>query len=170
MEGGGLNSEYADGLGSTLGYLNDWEVYLGVEYMLNTENKTQESLRKNKWRGHIIYPIAQTELIRQLREGTGVARSIEHCRTEQVALVIPIGGGGHWRMVHFPENWKETLELKSKKDKLKYELKPEAMTDAFKCRKCGSRSTSYYEVQTRSADEPMTQFITCLDCNNHWKQ
>ena len=70
----------------------------------------------------------------------------------------------------FPENWKEILELKSKKDKLKYELKPEAMTDAFKCRKCGSRSTSYYEVQTRSADEPMTQFITCLNCNNRWKQ
>ena len=41
---------------------------------------------------------------------------------------------------------------------------------AKKCRKCGSRSTSYYEVQTRSADEPMTQFITCLDCNNRWKQ
>ena len=44
------------------------------------------------------------------------------------------------------------------------------MTDAFKCRKCGSRSTSYYEVQTRSADEPMTQFITCLNCGNRWKQ
>jgi len=70
----------------------------------------------------------------------------------------------------FPENWKEILESNSKKDKLKYELKPEAMTDAFKCRKCGSRSTSYYEVQTRSADEPMTQFITCLDCNTRWKQ
>ena len=70
----------------------------------------------------------------------------------------------------FPENWKDILEEKSKKDKLKYELKPEAMTDAFKCRKCGSRSTSYYEVQTRSADEPMTQFITCLDCNTRWKQ
>ena len=69
----------------------------------------------------------------------------------------------------FPENWKEILELKSKKDKLKYELKPEAMTDAFKCRKCGSRSTSYYEVQTRSADEPMTQFITCLNCNARWR-
>ena len=70
----------------------------------------------------------------------------------------------------FPENWKYILEQKTKRDKLKYELKPEAMTDAFKCRKCGSRSTSYYEVQTRSADEPMTQFITCLDCNTRWKQ
>ena len=70
----------------------------------------------------------------------------------------------------FPELWTELLVKLAEKDKLKYELKPEAMTDMFKCRKCGSRSCSYYEFQTRSADEPMTQFITCLDCNNNWKQ
>ncbi len=70
----------------------------------------------------------------------------------------------------FPENWKELIDEKLKKDKLKYELKPEAMTDIFKCHRCGSRSCSYYEVQTRSADEPMTQFINCLDCGNRWKQ
>jgi transcription elongation factor S-II len=70
----------------------------------------------------------------------------------------------------FPENWHELIEDNMKKDKLKYELKPEAMTELFKCRKCQGRSCTYYEVQTRSADEPMTQFITCLDCNNHWKQ
>ena len=70
----------------------------------------------------------------------------------------------------FPENWKELLNEKSKRDELKYKLKPEAMTDQFKCRKCYSRSCSYYEVQTRSADEPMTQFITCLNCKNRWKQ
>ena len=70
----------------------------------------------------------------------------------------------------FPDNWKKLLNAKSKRDKIKYELKPEAMTNLFKCRKCGSRETSYYEVQTRSADEPMTQFITCLKCDNRWKQ
>jgi transcription elongation factor S-II len=70
----------------------------------------------------------------------------------------------------FPDNWKELLNIKSKRDKIKYELKPEAMTNLFKCRKCGSRETSYYEVQTRSADEPMTQFITCLSCTNRWRQ
>ena len=70
----------------------------------------------------------------------------------------------------FPENWKEILDLKMKRDKIKYDLKPEAMTDVFKCRKCGSRSCSYYEIQTRSADEPMTQFINCLDCGNRWRQ
>ena len=70
----------------------------------------------------------------------------------------------------FPENWKDLIDEKMKRDKLKFELKPEAMTDVFKCRKCNSRSCSYYEVQTRSADEPMTQFINCLNCGNRWRQ
>jgi transcription elongation factor S-II len=70
----------------------------------------------------------------------------------------------------YPDNWSELLDKKIKRDKLKYEMKPQAMTDQFKCRKCGSRSCSYYEVQTRSADEPMTQFISCLDCGTRWKQ
>ena len=69
----------------------------------------------------------------------------------------------------FPENWTYLIERKTKIDKIKKEFKPEAMTDQFKCRKCGSRSTSYYEVQTRSADEPMTTFVNCLDCGNRWK-
>lgn len=39
----------------------------------------------------------------------------------------------------------------------------------FQCRKCKSRKTTYYSLQTRSADEPMTNFITCIECNNRWK-
>jgi DNA-directed RNA polymerase subunit M/transcription elongation factor TFIIS len=70
----------------------------------------------------------------------------------------------------FPDNWTDIIDKKYKKDKLKYELKPEAMSTLFKCRKCGSKETSYYEVQTRSADEPMTQFVTCIKCNNKWKE
>jgi hypothetical protein len=27
----------------------------------------------------------------------------------------------------------------------------------------------YYQMQTRSADEPMTTFVSCLNCNNRWK-
>ena len=68
-----------------------------------------------------------------------------------------------------PNNWKKIIDEKMKRDKIKYELKPEAMTDQYKCRKCGSRKCSYYEMQTRSADEPMTQFFTCIDCDNRWK-
>ena len=39
----------------------------------------------------------------------------------------------------------------------------------FKCKKCHSKKTTYYSLQTRSADEPMTNFITCLVCQNRWK-
>jgi transcription elongation factor S-II len=69
----------------------------------------------------------------------------------------------------FPEHWKQLIDEKYRKNKVLYETKKEAMTDQFKCRKCSSRETCYYEMQTRSADEPMTIFITCLNCGNRWK-
>lgn len=39
----------------------------------------------------------------------------------------------------------------------------------FKCGKCRSMKTTYYQMQTRSADEPMTCFVTCMNCNNRWR-
>lgn len=39
----------------------------------------------------------------------------------------------------------------------------------FKCGKCKSKKTTYYQMQTRSADEPMTTYVTCLNCGQHWK-
>ena len=39
----------------------------------------------------------------------------------------------------------------------------------FTCNKCKSKKTTYYQMQTRSADEPMTTFVTCLNCSKRWK-
>lgn len=39
----------------------------------------------------------------------------------------------------------------------------------FKCGRCKSQKTSYYQMQTRSADEPMTVFVSCLSCGKNWK-
>lgn len=39
----------------------------------------------------------------------------------------------------------------------------------FKCKKCKSYKTTYYQLQTRSADEPMTTFVTCINCEFRWK-
>jgi len=41
-------------------------------------------------------------------------------------------------------------------------------SDLFLCSKCKKRNTSIEERQVRSADEPATQFITCLECGNKW--
>ncbi|XP_050385092.1 transcription elongation factor TFIIS [Argentina anserina] len=46
---------------------------------------------------------------------------------------------------------------------------PKATTDQFKCGRCGKRKTTYYQMQTRSADEPMTTYVTCVNCDNRWK-
>ncbi|KAI9549625.1 unmed protein product [Daphnia sinensis] len=42
-------------------------------------------------------------------------------------------------------------------------------TDAFQCYKCKSRKCLYTQVQTRSADEPMTTRVKCLHCGHGWK-
>jgi transcription elongation factor S-II len=39
----------------------------------------------------------------------------------------------------------------------------------FKCHKCRSSKCTFYALQTRSSDEPMTLFVTCLNCGNNWK-
>ena len=51
-----------------------------------------------------------------------------------------------------------------------YEDKQESMTDQFKCARCKQRKCTYYELQTRSADEGMTIFITCIICGHRWRQ
>lgn len=42
-------------------------------------------------------------------------------------------------------------------------------TDLLKCSKCGKRNCTYNQMQTRSADEPMTTFVYCIECGNRWK-
>lgn len=39
----------------------------------------------------------------------------------------------------------------------------------FRCEKCRNYKTTYYQMQTRSADEPMTVFVTCHVCKITWK-
>ena len=37
------------------------------------------------------------------------------------------------------------------------------------CSKCKSKKTYSYQLQTRSSDEPMTNFVTCAECGHKWK-
>jgi hypothetical protein len=65
--------------------------------------------------------------------------------------------------------WSKLIEQKIKRDANKFTTNVQASTDMFTCKKCRSKKCTYYELQTRSADEPATIFVTCLDCGKHWK-
>lgn len=60
----------------------------------------------------------------------------------------------------------EKRELEIEKNKARLDEEYEGI---FKCRKCGSRKTRYHQLQTRSADEPMTTYVNCMNCSNTWK-
>ena len=68
-----------------------------------------------------------------------------------------------------PEKWDELIKAKSKRDLQIFETNIEASTDTYTCRKCKNNKCAYYQMQTRSADEPMTTYVSCLNCGNRWK-
>jgi len=70
----------------------------------------------------------------------------------------------------YPEKWFELKDRLIQREQKILEGNKSRATDQFKCRRCNKRECTYYELQTRSADEPMTIFITCLNCGKEWRQ
>jgi hypothetical protein len=91
--------------------------------------------------------------------------------------------GGPWAKMAFEHKKRDLMLEQAKTKEQNYE-------GQFKCGKCKSTKTTYYQMQTRSADEPMvsslllffmlialrtnapalqTTFVTCTTCNNRWK-
>ena len=69
-----------------------------------------------------------------------------------------------------PKQWQPILDEKIMKEQIRRNLLEAQVTEQFFCYKCKKRRCTYFELQTRSADEPMTIFITCLECGNKWKE
>lgn len=44
-----------------------------------------------------------------------------------------------------------------------------AQTEAT-CPKCSHKKAYFFQLQTRSADEPMTTFFRCVQCAHRWKE
>ena len=69
----------------------------------------------------------------------------------------------------FPDMWEELLMNNKKKLAMLTRENNIQGTSMFKCGKCRLNNCTYFQMQTRSADEPMTTFVTCLNCSNRWK-
>ena len=69
-----------------------------------------------------------------------------------------------------PNAFVEFRERQQLREQAQLEGNKAMATDMFKCGRCNKRETTFYELQTRSADEPMTKFISCINCGNRWRQ
>jgi transcription elongation factor S-II len=68
-----------------------------------------------------------------------------------------------------PARWKSAIEKIIETEKKLY-AKNENASIFMWCSGCKKKNKcDYYQMQTRSADEPMTTFVTCLECDKHWK-
>jgi len=100
-----------------------------------------------------IYSNLKPDIIDQVKDGSITPQTVAFMTHQELA----------------PDKWGELIDAKSKRDKNKFEVNIEAATDTFTCRKCRSKRCTYYLQQVKSSDEPMTCFISCLDCGQRWK-
>ena len=101
----------------------------------------------------IHYHLNQSNIIEQLKKNDIISTELAFKKNEEL----------------YPELWNKIIETTKKTIENKYFPKIKASTDKFKCGKCKKKECTYYQLQTRSADEPMTTFVTCIHCGNHWK-
>ena len=72
--------------------------------------------------------------------------------------------------------WPDGPYARTIEDRIHKELRKEYLAKEvknqdglFTCNRCRTKKTTYYQLQTRSADEPMTTFVSCLNCDKNWK-
>jgi transcription elongation factor S-II len=70
----------------------------------------------------------------------------------------------------FPAHWEKLYEQAASRE-IRRTIKLDAGTvdGAYECHKCKTKKTVYRQLQIRSADEPMTTFVFCLNCSHRWK-
>lgn len=98
--------------------------------------------------------IGNARLLRRLREGEFLPHQVADMRPEHI----------------FPERWQAAIDTKLRHDEYVNNPNIASMTDQFKCGRCHKSECVYHELQLRSGDEPMSIFITCLNCGNRWRQ
>jgi DNA-directed RNA polymerase subunit M/transcription elongation factor TFIIS len=67
--------------------------------------------------------------------------------------------------------WEDLMNKQQVTEKVEEELFLESQIECFRCKKAEkySRNVETTQVQTRSADEPMTVFCVCRGCGQRWR-
>lgn len=95
--------------------------------------------------------------------------NIYYCKGVEIEDALASGQGAKIEMVDAspqdlrPDRWDPLIK---KHSLMKMKLENLATTDTYKCPKCKKRKCTVTQVQTRSADEPMTTLVKCVECGH----
>lgn len=157
-------------LGTELSEIEQKDLEIGI-FNAALADAEHKKIRKN-WENPIfvnVYNIISRRTITNLKPSSYIknARLLERLRDgEFKPHDIAFMNYGEL----FPENWQVLMEARMKRETKLLEGNTEGATDQFRCNRCGKRKCTYYEMQTRSADEPMTIFVRCVNCGKQWRQ
>lgn len=152
-----LNDPYATNIEKSI---FNWAIRTTLESgdVPSWENHTFKERYKRKGLS-IIFNLkeSRSKLVERINNGT--------VKTKNVASLPPeeLWPGGPWDTA-LKNHQKKELEKELTKKELEAEIQ-----GAFKCKKCKSERTKHFQLQTRSADEPMTTYVSCVNCGTRWK-
>tara|TARA_B110000977_G_C11091322_1_gene497052 strand:- start:1928 stop:2365 length:438 start_codon:yes stop_codon:yes gene_type:complete len=111
-----------------------------------------------------IYKNKVLSLIYNLEKGV-LKQKIE----ENILNITDIPNLQSWEI--WPEKYENFFQKKLIKEmnQLKNMAEESNISGIYTCGKCKSECTTCFSVQTRSADEPMTNYISCRKCGHRWK-
>ena len=127
--------------------IKDWSIKMFVYVYNSIVRKIISNLFSNSY-------VKNTELMKRYKSKT--------------ISLVEICCMNHYNL--YESKWKERIENQKNIEKRRIEGNKSMATDQFLCTRCFKRECTYYEMQTRSADEPMTIFINCLNCGKNWRQ
>ena len=151
----------------------DWETY-AVNFERSVFNKTIKDMERIQetpgWENPVfdhVYGVNHRKLLSNIKLNPNAPLVLNELKS---GSVLPQEVVFKTYRELDPELW-EKIDINNKETALVFDLPQadEIEEGLYKCGKCKSRKTTNYQKQTRSADEPMTVFVTCANCSNRWR-
>jgi DNA-directed RNA polymerase subunit M/transcription elongation factor TFIIS len=125
------------------------------------------------WTNHVFWNMYRNRAIslyENLKGDTSYVKNNQNLLAKIKSGELTLNTVAHMTAMELcPSRWKDAIERMIEMEKRLYD-KDQSASIFMWCSGCKKKTKcDYYQLQTRSADEPMTTFVTCLECDKRWK-